>query len=73
MLLLGFLQNDTWQESGKPSWKRSLPHVLVATLTAFLFGYHIGYVFELFQFCLCPACYTFAKARTWDNTLNNVL
>ncbi|XP_048491234.1 probable plastidic glucose transporter 2 isoform X3 [Beta vulgaris subsp. vulgaris] len=42
----GFLQNDTWQESGKPSWKRSLPHVLVATLTAFLFGYHIGVVNE---------------------------
>lgn len=42
----GFLQTDTWQESGKPSWKRSLPHVLVATLTSFLFGYHIGVVNE---------------------------
>ncbi|CAO2838602.1 unnamed protein product [Amaranthus hypochondriacus] len=42
----GFLQNDTWVNNGKPSWKRSLPHVLVATLTSFLFGYHIGVVNE---------------------------
>ncbi|KAL2926854.1 putative plastidic glucose transporter 2 [Bienertia sinuspersici] len=42
----GFLQNDTWQESGNPSWKPSLPHVLVATLTSFLFGYHLGVVNE---------------------------
>ncbi|TVU32596.1 hypothetical protein EJB05_24333, partial [Eragrostis curvula] len=29
-----------------PSWRRSLPHVCVATLTSFLFGYHSGVVNE---------------------------
>jgi len=32
------------QESIKPSWKLSLPHVCVATIASFLFGYHIGVV-----------------------------
>lgn len=27
-----------------PSWKLSLPHVVVATTISFLFGYHIGFV-----------------------------
>ncbi|XP_074269030.1 putative plastidic glucose transporter 2 [Silene latifolia] len=40
------LQDDTWQESTTPPWKRSLPHVLVATLSSFLFGYHLGVVNE---------------------------
>lgn len=30
--------------SGHPSWRRSLRHVVVATLSSFLFGYHLGYV-----------------------------
>ena len=30
--------------TGYPSWKRSLPHVIVATLASFLFGYHLGFV-----------------------------
>ncbi|EPS72935.1 hypothetical protein M569_01816 [Genlisea aurea] len=30
--------------SGKPSWVHSLPHVLVATISSFLFGYHLGVV-----------------------------
>ncbi|KAK4791772.1 hypothetical protein SAY86_032185 [Trapa natans] len=29
-----------------PPWKHSLPHVLVATITSFLFGYHLGVVNE---------------------------
>ncbi|XP_037458189.1 probable plastidic glucose transporter 2 isoform X3 [Triticum dicoccoides] len=29
-----------------PSWRRSLPHVCVATVTSFLFGYHTGVVNE---------------------------
>lgn len=41
-----FLQNGIWQENTNPSWKRSLPHVLVATLSSFLFGYHLGVVNE---------------------------
>lgn len=32
------------QEVIKPSWKLSLPHVCVATIASFLFGYHIGVV-----------------------------
>ncbi|KAL1538338.1 putative plastidic glucose transporter 2 [Salvia divinorum] len=27
-----------------PSWKRPLPHILVATISSFLFGYHLGVV-----------------------------
>ncbi|XP_039120174.1 probable plastidic glucose transporter 2 isoform X1 [Dioscorea cayenensis subsp. rotundata] len=34
------------QDNGNPSWKLSLPHVCVATITSFLFGYHIGVVNE---------------------------
>ncbi|PSR96131.1 Plastidic glucose transporter like [Actinidia chinensis var. chinensis] len=41
---LGRLQNGIGKEAGHPSWKRSLPHVLVAALSSFLFGYHLGVV-----------------------------
>ncbi|CAL9179109.1 probable plastidic glucose transporter 2 isoform X1 [Musa acuminata AAA Group] len=34
------------QNSGNPSWKLSLPHVCVATISSFLFGYHLGVVNE---------------------------
>ncbi|KAG5564769.1 hypothetical protein RHGRI_000842 [Rhododendron griersonianum] len=37
------LQNGMDQETSSPSWKLSVPHVLVATLVAFLFGYHMGF------------------------------
>ncbi|KAA8523130.1 hypothetical protein F0562_009553 [Nyssa sinensis] len=40
------LQDSMGQEITNPSWKHSLPHVLVATIVAFLFGYHIGVVNE---------------------------
>jgi sugar porter (SP) family MFS transporter len=40
------LQNDMDQETLNPSWKLSFPHALVATLVAFLFGYHMGVVNE---------------------------
>lgn len=40
------LQNSMGQESMNPSWKLSLPHVLVATTASFLFGYHLGVVNE---------------------------
>ncbi|XP_058213067.1 probable plastidic glucose transporter 2 [Rhododendron vialii] len=40
------LQNGMDQETSSPSWKLSVPHVLVATLVAFLFGYHMGVVNE---------------------------
>ncbi|XP_062148174.1 probable plastidic glucose transporter 2 isoform X1 [Alnus glutinosa] len=40
------LQNNMSPETSNPSWRLSLPHVLVATITSFLFGYHIGVVNE---------------------------
>ncbi|KAM1361023.1 hypothetical protein COP2_026870 [Malus domestica] len=40
------LQKSTVPEHSNPSWKRSFPHVLVATLSSFLFGYHLGVVNE---------------------------
>lgn len=41
---LGHLQDGFAKETGYPSWKHSLPHVLVATISSFLFGYHLGVV-----------------------------
>lgn len=40
------LQNSMSLETSNPSWRLSLPHVLVATVTSFLFGYHMGVVNE---------------------------
>ncbi|RAL45373.1 hypothetical protein DM860_013769 [Cuscuta australis] len=37
------------QEVGNPSWKRPLPHILVVTLSSFLFGYHLGVVNETLE------------------------
>ncbi|XP_052181656.1 probable plastidic glucose transporter 2 isoform X2 [Diospyros lotus] len=34
------------QEIMNPSWKLSLPHILVASIVSFLFGYHLGVVNE---------------------------
>ncbi|XP_010538037.1 PREDICTED: probable plastidic glucose transporter 3 isoform X2 [Tarenaya hassleriana] len=39
-----FLSNGTGKDIGKPSWKRSFPHVLIASLASFLYGYHLGIV-----------------------------
>ncbi|KAH6758818.1 Major facilitator superfamily protein [Perilla frutescens var. frutescens] len=41
---LGYSQSDLSKDISNPSWKRPLPHVLVATLSSFLFGYHLGVV-----------------------------
>ncbi|XP_061359331.1 probable plastidic glucose transporter 3 [Gastrolobium bilobum] len=35
--------------NGKASWRRSLGHVLVASLSSFLFGYHLGVVNETLE------------------------
>lgn len=43
---LDLLDNFIDKETTNPSWKLSLPHVLVATITSFLFGYHLGVVNE---------------------------
>ncbi|XP_042496015.1 probable plastidic glucose transporter 2 isoform X2 [Macadamia integrifolia] len=40
------LQNGVGLETTNPSWKRSFPHILVATITSFLYGYHLGVVNE---------------------------
>ncbi|KZV27470.1 putative plastidic glucose transporter 2-like [Dorcoceras hygrometricum] len=42
VLELNFLEKETT----KPPWKLSFPHVLVATIVSFLFGYHLGVVNE---------------------------
>lgn len=39
-----FPVTGTGKDIGNPSWKRSLPHVFVASLTSLLFGYHLGCV-----------------------------
>ncbi|CAH1422606.1 unnamed protein product [Lactuca virosa] len=36
--------HDFAKGSGNPPWLRSLPHVIVAALSSFLFGYHLGVV-----------------------------
>ncbi|XP_076911254.1 putative plastidic glucose transporter 2 [Bidens hawaiensis] len=41
-----FMQDDMVQEYSDPPLRRSLPHVLVATMVSFLFGYHLGVVNE---------------------------
>ncbi|KAL7096953.1 hypothetical protein ACP275_10G112300 [Erythranthe tilingii] len=40
------LQRSLEQDITSPPWKLSLPHVLVATIVPFLFGYHLGVVNE---------------------------
>ncbi|KVI01261.1 General substrate transporter [Cynara cardunculus var. scolymus] len=40
------LQDGMVQESMDPPSRRSLPHVLVASIVSFLFGYHLGVVNE---------------------------
>uniref|UniRef100_A0A7N2LP93 Major facilitator superfamily (MFS) profile domain-containing protein n=1 Tax=Quercus lobata TaxID=97700 RepID=A0A7N2LP93_QUELO len=37
------------KDIGNPSWKRSLPHILVATISSFLYGYHLGVVNETLE------------------------
>ncbi|XP_059595482.1 probable plastidic glucose transporter 3 isoform X2 [Vitis vinifera] len=41
--------NVAGKESGNPSWSLSLPHILVATVCSFLFGYHLGVVNETLE------------------------
>ncbi|KAL0308602.1 UNVERIFIED_CONTAM: putative plastidic glucose transporter 2 [Sesamum radiatum] len=40
------LRSSLGRDTASPTWKLSLPHVLVATIVPFLFGYHIGVVNE---------------------------
>ncbi|KAK8980022.1 hypothetical protein V6N11_061242 [Hibiscus sabdariffa] len=40
------LQNSMAMETTNPSWLLSFPHVVVATITSLLFGYHLGVVNE---------------------------
>ncbi|XP_077219277.1 putative plastidic glucose transporter 2 [Tasmannia lanceolata] len=42
----GRVQNTMVQEGVNPSWRLSLPHVCVAVISSFLFGYHLGVVNE---------------------------
>ncbi|KDP33696.1 hypothetical protein JCGZ_07267 [Jatropha curcas] len=40
------VQENLDPEPTNPSWRLSFPHVLVATISSFLFGYHLGVVNE---------------------------
>ncbi|KAF8388963.1 hypothetical protein HHK36_025647 [Tetracentron sinense] len=40
------LQNGMGQQTINPSWRLSFPHILVATISSCLFGYHLGVVNE---------------------------
>ncbi|KAL0410643.1 UNVERIFIED_CONTAM: putative plastidic glucose transporter 2 [Sesamum latifolium] len=40
------LKSSLGRDAASPTWKLSLPHVLVATIVPFLFGYHLGVVNE---------------------------
>lgn len=40
------LQNGPDRETSNPSWTLSFPHVVAATISSFLFGYHLGVVNE---------------------------
>ncbi|XP_022723985.1 probable plastidic glucose transporter 3 [Durio zibethinus] len=43
------LPNGVGKDIGNPSWQRSFPHILVATLSSFLFGYRLGVVNETLE------------------------
>ncbi|KAK9280736.1 hypothetical protein L1049_003624 [Liquidambar formosana] len=45
----GHSQNGMGKETANPSCRRSLPHILVASLSSFLFGYHLGVVNETLE------------------------
>ncbi|OUZ99988.1 Sugar/inositol transporter [Macleaya cordata] len=40
------VQDNVGKETTNPSWRLSLPHVVTATISSFLFGYHLGLVNE---------------------------
>ncbi|XP_039053794.1 probable plastidic glucose transporter 3 isoform X1 [Hibiscus syriacus] len=41
--------NEVSKDIGNPPWKRSILHVVVASLTSFLYGYHLGVVNETLE------------------------
>ncbi|KAJ9190211.1 hypothetical protein P3X46_001437 [Hevea brasiliensis] len=43
------LLSGTGNDTGNPSWRHSLVHVLVATLSSFVFGYHLCVVNETLE------------------------
>ncbi|KAH9665918.1 putative plastidic glucose transporter 3 [Citrus sinensis] len=43
------MPNGLGKDIGNPPWSRSLPHVLVAIISSFLFGYHLGVVNETLE------------------------
>ncbi|KAI4381918.1 hypothetical protein MLD38_007936 [Melastoma candidum] len=43
------LVNGAIKETGSPPWRRSFPHVIVASLSSFLFGYHLSVVNETLE------------------------
>lgn len=47
------VSKETETTTTNPPWICSLPHVLVATLSSFLFGYHLGFVIILILLLQC--------------------
>uniref|UniRef100_A0A2P2LZF0 Putative plastidic glucose transporter 2 n=1 Tax=Rhizophora mucronata TaxID=61149 RepID=A0A2P2LZF0_RHIMU len=45
-MVIALLQDNLEVETSNPSWKLSFPHVIVATISSFLFGYHLAVVNE---------------------------
>ncbi|KAB2029000.1 hypothetical protein ERO13_D05G131600v2 [Gossypium hirsutum] len=43
------LLSGVGKDIGNPSWKRSFPYILLAALSSFLFGYHLGVVNETLE------------------------
>lgn len=50
IIVLADLQNGMGHDAANPSWRLSLPHICLATISSFLFGYHIGCVLHLCNF-----------------------
>ncbi|KMZ65600.1 Sugar transporter [Zostera marina] len=44
------ISNGTTHENMNPSWRRSFPHICVAIISSFLFGYHMGVVNEPLEY-----------------------
>lgn len=64
MIVLGQLQSGTGKETGNPSWKRPLPHILVAALSSFLYGYHLGlFLASQIQFSSSLLVFSFLRSE----------
>ncbi|KAJ0639429.1 putative major facilitator, sugar transporter, major facilitator superfamily [Helianthus annuus] len=54
--------------SANPPWIRSLPHVIVAAISSFLFGYHLGYTLN--NTTNHNSCYSYSSLNVFFNRLS---